>query len=123
MRRPIVRYAAGGLLIASVLGCAVAYLARRNDDSGGHATTWQASDALQAIAVVDGATKAGVTSVSAYGGVGVARPETPPGSSVLAPGIEAATQQARAMVQSAANAAGLKLGGIRSVSVATATPD
>lgn len=69
----------------------------------------------QLAAAMQAAIGAGATSVSTYGKGGPQEP--PPDADVLQPAIEQATQQAKAMAQASADAAGIELGDIRSVSV------
>jgi uncharacterized protein YggE len=69
----------------------------------------------QLAAAMQAAIGAGATSVSTYGKGGPQEP--PPNPDVLKPAIQQATEQAKAMAQASADAAGLKLGAIRSVSV------
>ena len=63
----------------------------------------------------------GATNVNSFTKGGPGNP-TPPAAAALAPAIKQATEQAKVMAQASAEAAGVKLGGIHSVSVLTPTP-
>jgi uncharacterized protein YggE len=69
----------------------------------------------QLAAAMQAAIGAGATSVSTFGKGGPQEP--PPSPDVLKPTIQQATEQAKAMAQASADAAGLKLGDVRSLSV------
>lgn len=67
------------------------------------------------------AIEGGATNVNSFLKGGAGNP-TPPAASKLAPAIASATEQAKVMAQASAQAAGLTLGGISSVSVLAPTP-
>ena len=63
----------------------------------------------------------GATNVNSFTKGGLGNP-TPPAAAAVAPAIKQATEQAKVMAQASAEAAGVKLGGIHSVSVLPPTP-
>lgn len=69
----------------------------------------------QLATAMQAAIAAGATSAGSFGKGGPQGP--PPDSSALAPAIQQATEQAKAMARASADAAGVSLGSIRSVSV------
>lgn len=74
----------------------------------------------QLAAAMQAAIGAGATSVSTYGKGG---PQAPPtDASILEPAIQQATEQAQAMAHTSADAAGVSLGDVRSVSVQPPMP-
>ncbi len=73
------------------------------------------TSADQLAAAMQAAIDAGATSVGTWGKGG---PEAPPtDAAVLKPAIEQATEQAKTMAEASADAAGVDLGGIHSISV------